>query len=137
VIVAASALLAIVLLEPERDRFLDILGGSEELSMSVINFVEAGIKVDRDPGSKRALLLDETMRTFAIDIAPVSAEQGRLARQAYRSFGRGSGHPARLNLGDCFAYALAKSRNEPLLFKGEEFIHTDVEAVAPANGSEP
>jgi ribonuclease VapC len=129
VIVDASALLAVILLEPERDRFLEILGGRAELSISVINFVEAGIKADRDPNPRRALLLDETMRTFAIEIAPVSAEQGRSARQAYRSFGRGSGHPARLNLGDCFAYALAKSRNEPLLFKGNDFAHTDIQAA--------
>ena len=128
-IVDASALLAIVLLEPERDRFLDILGGNTQLSISVINLVEAGIKVDRDPNPRRALLLDETMKTFAIEIAPVTAEQGRSARQSHRSFGRGSGHPAHLNLGDCFAYALSKTRNEPLLFKGDDFARTDIEAA--------
>lgn len=128
-IVDASALLAIVLVEPERERFLEVLGGTQPLSISTVNFVEAGIKVDRDRDPRRALLLDEAMKTLAIEVAPVTAEQGRLARQAYRSFGRGSGHPARLNLGDCFAYALAKSRKEPLLFKGGDFVHTDIEAA--------
>lgn len=128
-IVDASALLAVVFLEPERDRFLDMLGAAGELSMSVINFVEAGIKVDRDSDPRRAAMLDELASTFGIDIAPVSVEQGRLARQAHRSFGRGSGHPARLNFGDCFAYALAKARGEPLLFKGDDFSKTDIEAA--------
>lgn len=128
-IVDASALLAVVFLEPERDRFLDMLGAAGELSMSVINFVEAGIKVDRDSDPRRAAMLDELASTFGIDIAPVSVEQGRLARQAHRSFGRGSGHPARLNFGDCFAYALAKARSEPLLFKGDDFSMTDIEAA--------
>ena len=59
-------------------------------------------------------------------IEPVTEAQARIAREAYRDFGRGSGHPARLNFGDCFAYALAKAMNEPLLFKGDDFTHTDL-----------
>jgi len=129
VIVDASALLAIVFLEPERDRFLEALGTASEACISVINHVEAGIKVDKDRNVRRASMLDEITATFAIDIVPISVEQGRLARQAHLTFGRGSGHPARLNLGDCFAYALAKARGEPLLFKGDDFSKTDIEAA--------
>ncbi len=128
-IVDASALLAVVLHEPERDRFLDIMGDAQELSVSVINFVEAAIKVDKDPNPQRASLLEELTTTLAIEVAPISAEQGRLARQAHKTFGRGSGHPAQLNLGDCFAYALARVRGEPLLFKGNDFSKTDIEAA--------
>lgn len=128
-IVDASALLAIVLLEPERDRFLDVLNSRSELSISVVNFVEASIRVDKDPDPRRATGLEEIMKSFGIQIAPVSLEQGRLARDAHKRFGKGS-HPARLNLGDCFAYALAKARGEPLLFKGDDFTKTDIEAAA-------
>ena len=60
-------------------------------------------------------------------IEPVTEAQARIAREAYRDYGRGSGHPARLNFGDCFAYALARATGEPLLFKGSDFIHTDIE----------
>jgi ribonuclease VapC len=129
VIVDASALLAIVFSEPERDRFLEIADSAGDLTISVINFVEAGIKVDRDADARRAPALDKIVAEFAIGIAPVTVEQGRLARQAHEKYGRGSGHPARLNLGDCFAYALARMRREPLLFKGDDFTRTDIEAA--------
>ena len=128
-IVDASALLAIVFSEPERDRFLEIADSADELTMSVINLVEAGIKVDRDADARRAPALDKVVADLAIGIAPVTVDQGRLARQAHKKFGRGSGHPARLNLGDCFAYALARTRREPLLFKGDDFAKTDIEAA--------
>ena len=128
-IVDASALLAIVLSEPERDRFLEIADSAGNLTMSVINFVEAGIKVDRDADPRRAVTFDKIVAELAIGIAPVTVEQGRLARHAHKTFGRGSGHPARLNLGDCFAYALARTRREPLLFKGNDFTRTDIEAA--------
>ena len=69
------------------------------------------------------------MREFGIIIEPVTEIQARIARHAYREFGRGSGSPAQLNFGDCFSYALAKDKNEPLLFKGNDFAHTDVRSV--------
>ena len=128
-IVDASALLAIVLSEPERDRFLEIADSAGNLTMSVINFVEAGIKVDRDADPRRAATFDKIVAELGIGIAPVTVEQGRVARHAHKAFGRGSGHPARLNLGDCFAYALARTRREPLLFKGNDFARTDIEAT--------
>jgi ribonuclease VapC len=67
------------------------------------------------------------LRDLAVSIEPVTAEQARIAREAYRDFGKGSGHPAQLNFGDVFSYALAKDTGEKLLFKGNDFIHTDVE----------
>jgi ribonuclease VapC len=77
-------------------------------------------------------LFDQMIETGAITLEPVTIEQGRIAAEAHRRYGRGSGHPARLNFGDCFSYALAKATGEPLLFKGDDFGHTDVAtAVAP------
>ena len=79
----------------------------------------------RDPIASRRF--DELLREAQFVIGPVTVAQAKLAREAYRDFGRGSGHPAGLDFGDCFAYALAKSLNEPLLFKGDDFGHTDIE----------
>jgi ribonuclease VapC len=73
--------------------------------------------------------IDELMEEFSILIEPFTAEQAQIARQAYRDYGRGSGHPANLNFGDCFAYALARVKREPLLFKGDDFVHTDVRSA--------
>jgi len=72
---------------------------------------------------------DEFFKEANISVEPVTLEQARLAREAYRDFGKGSGHPAKLNFGDCFAYALAKATGEPLLFKGDDFIHTDISSA--------
>jgi ribonuclease VapC len=95
--------------------------------MSVVNFVEAAAVIDgsRDPVASRRL--DDLLREAEVTIEAVTPRQGRIAREAYRDFGRGSGHPARLNFGDCFAYALAKEMAEPILFKGDDFSHTDLE----------
>ena len=78
---------------------------------------------------KRAREFDALIERFKVVIEPVTADQARIAREANRRFGRGSGHPARLNFGDCFAYALAKAFGEPLLFVGQDFVHTDVRRV--------
>jgi ribonuclease VapC len=99
--------------------------------ISAANFVEAALVIDgsRDPIASRRF--DELLKEASIGVEPVTLDQARIARAAYRDFGKGSGHPARLNLGDCFAYALAKAVSEPLLFKGDDFIHTD---IVPALG---
>jgi ribonuclease VapC len=99
--------------------------------ISAANFVEAALVIDgsRDPIASRRF--DEFLKEASIGVEPVTLDQARIARAAYRDFGKGSGHPARLNLGDCFAYALAKAVSEPLLFKGDDFIHTD---IVPALG---
>ena len=99
--------------------------------MSAANFLEVAIIVDasRHPTSSRNF--DDFISRHKIAIEPVTEIQARIAREAYRDFGKGSGHPAQLNFGDCFAYALAKDLGEPLLFKGDDFRHTD---VRPAGG---
>ncbi|MBK1623152.1 type II toxin-antitoxin system VapC family toxin [Afifella marina] len=125
-IVDASALLAILFGEPEAEDFSSAIGSASARAISAVNYVEAGIRVDRTGSTRHANALDEIIDAFRLDIASVTSEQGILARQAYRFFGKGH-HPAGLNLGDCFAYALAKTRAEPLLFKGNDFIHTDIE----------
>jgi ribonuclease VapC len=127
-IVDASALLAIVLREQDSDRYKEAISDAVDDSLiSPINYVEAAIRADK-LGEEVGLALDEIMLTGHVRIASVSREQTYLAREAYQKFGRGN-HPARLNLGDCFAYALAKARREPLLFKGDDFRLTDVEAA--------
>jgi ribonuclease VapC len=127
-IVDASALLAIVLREQDSDRYAQAISDAVDDSLiSPINYVEAAIRADK-LGEEVGLALDEIMLTGNVRIAAVTREQTYLAREAYRKFGKGN-HPAKLNLGDCFAYALAKARNERLLFKGDDFRLTDVEAA--------
>jgi len=94
--------------------------------ISAANFLEAATVVDgsRDPIVSRRF--DDLVSEAQLVIEPVTEVQARIAREACRDFGRGSGHPARLNLGDCFPYALARVTGEPLLFKGGDFAHTDI-----------
>jgi len=131
VIIDASALLAILLDEPEAAAYADAIERASSRRVSAVNFVEAAAVVDRkrDPVASRGF--DDMVREARITVDPVTEEQARIAREAYRDFGRGSGHPARLNLGHCFAYALAKATGEPLLFKGRDFSQTDVTRALP------
>lgn len=92
--------------------------------MSAAGLLEAGIVVDRTPMSARRF--DTFLRTLEIEIQPVTGRQARIAREAYRDFGKKRGNSAKLNFGDCFSYALAKDLNEPLLFVGDDFSKTDV-----------
>jgi len=127
-IVDASALLAIVLGESDGDTYNRAISDTvEDISMSPVNYIEAAIRADK-LGKETSKALDEIFRIAEIEIAHISEEQLLLAREAYQRFGKGN-HPAKLNLGDCFAYALAKARSEPLLFKGDDFRQTDVEAA--------
>jgi len=129
VIVGTSALIAILRQEPEALEFSRILAAAERPQVSVANFVEAGVVVDgaRNPIVSREL--DDFIRLAGIEILPVTVEQSRIAREAYRDFGRGSGHPAKLNFGDCFAYALAKESGEALLYQGNAFAETGVSSA--------
>ena len=128
-IVDSSALLAILRNEPEAEQCARAIESATSRRISAANFLEAAIVIDgsRDPVASRRL--DELLRLAEFEIEPVTEEQARIARDAYRDFGKGSGHPAQLNFGDCFAYALAKSVGEPLLFKGKDFARTDVASV--------
>jgi ribonuclease VapC len=124
-IVDASAVLAILLGEPEPDDFTLAIGHAVEPRMSAVSYLEAAIRVDLLNSPAASAALDDLLARLRIAIAPVTAEQARLARDAYQRFGK-SFHPAALNLGDCFSYALSRAEGEPLLFKGNDFIQTDV-----------
>jgi ribonuclease VapC len=125
-IIDTSALIAILAAEPEAGACARAIENATACRISAANYLETGIVVDmrRDPVASRRV--DELLREARVIIEPVDANQARIAREAYRDFGKGTSHPAQLNFGDCFAYALARSCNEPLLFKGKDFIHTDV-----------
>jgi ribonuclease VapC len=129
-IVDASAILAILLEEPDGDMMEDalLLAPDHRHVMSPVNYLEAAVRLDNLKNSDKGTKLDTLVADLGIDLVQVTPEQAYLARKAYRHFGKGN-HPAQLNLGDCFAYALAKARNEPLLFKGADFRQTDVEAA--------
>ena len=128
-IVDSSALIAILKREPESPALSSVLDGAESRSMSAASYLESGIVVDgwRDPVLSRQL--DDLIARFSIRVEPVTAEQAEIARQAYRDYGRGSGHRANLNFGDCFSYALARAKREPILYKGDDFGHTDLRSA--------
>jgi ribonuclease VapC len=128
-IVDTSAIIAILRDEPEGQRFRALLERDPAPKMSVATYVEAGVVVDSDRSPALSRQLDELVRAAGIELRPVTVAQAKLAREAYRDFGRGSGHRAKLNFGDSFSYALAKELGEPLLFKGSDFSRTDVEAA--------
>ena len=128
-ILDTSAVIAILRDETDAAQFAEAIEDAENRRMSAVNYVEAAAVIDssRDPIASRRL--DDLLRAAEVKIETVTYSQARIAREAYRDFGRGSGHPAKLNFGDCFAYALAKEMGEPLLFKGDDFPHTDVESA--------
>ena len=124
-VIDTSALLAILSDETERRIFNEAIEAAESRIMSVVNFVETSIVIESRFGAEGLRDLELFADRAGIEIAAVDREQGDLARRAYSTFGKGR-HPAGLNFGDCFAYALAMARGEPLLYKGEDFAHTDV-----------
>ncbi|NVO13509.1 MAG: type II toxin-antitoxin system VapC family toxin [Rhodoplanes sp.] len=130
-IIDSSALVAILRAEPDAPTCAAAIEAASPRRMSAVSYLEAAIVIDgpRDPVASRRF--DQFLERASVTIEPVTAEQARIARQAYRDFGKGSGHPAKLNFGDCFSYALARATGEPLLFKGEDFRHTDIEAALP------
>lgn len=125
-IIDTSALIAILLDEPERENFERAIARDFDPRISAATYVEAGIVVDSRRDPMRSRFLDSFLSVADVAIEPFTAEQAIIAREAYRDFGKGTGHPASLNYGDCLSYALAKAFDEPLLFTGEDFAHTDV-----------
>jgi ribonuclease VapC len=125
-VIDTSAVLAILQNEPERRRFNEAIETADTRSMSTASFVESSMILESRYGADGVRDFDLFISKAQITLAPVDTEQAQLARRAFRVYGKGR-HPAGLNFGDCFSYALAKSLDEPLLSKGEDFPQTDIE----------
>ena len=125
-IIDSSAVIAILLDEPETLEFATLLDSATSLGISAATFVELCTVVDRRKNPAISNQIEELIKRYNIRIEPVTTEQARIARQAYRDYGKGSGHRANLNFGDCFSYALARDKREALLYKGDDFVHTDI-----------
>jgi ribonuclease VapC len=129
VIVDSSAVVAILRNEAEAEGFVRLILGADHVQMSAGSYLETAIVIDASGNPVSSRRLDEFIAEAGIAIEPFTPSQGQLARAAYRDFGKGSGHPAALNFGDCIAYALAHEKGEPILFKGTDFGATDLECV--------
>jgi ribonuclease VapC len=128
VIVDTSVIIAILRDEPDVAEIREALARPQVRRMSAVSYVEAGVVVDSNRNPILSRRLDDLLRDVQVALEPVTLNQAHLAREAYRDFGKGR-HRAGLNLGDCFAYALAKEKGETLLFKGDDFCYTDIEAA--------
>lgn len=128
-IVDSSALIAILRSEPEAASIAEAMEVASVLRLSAATYFEASIVTDGYRNPKLSARFDEIVEHPKFIIEPVTPEQARIARQAYRDYGRGSGHAANLNFGDCFSYALARAKREPILYKGDDFGHTDLRRV--------
>ena len=127
-IIDSSAILAILFEEADAERFKEAIADAWPRRMSVVALLEATMVVEGRGGAEAGNDLDAFLERTRVELVPVTAEQAAAARGAWRRFGKGN-HPAALNFGDCFAYALATVSGEPLLFKGEDFALTDIEAA--------
>ena len=125
-IIDTSAIVAIFLSESDAEHFKEKVASAWPRRMSVASLLETTMVVEGRVGSSGSFDLDALLETYEIELIPVDAEQAEAARVAWRRYGKGN-HPARLNFGDCFSYALAKTTGEPLLFKGNDFSQTDIE----------
>ena len=124
-VIDTSALLAVLLDEPERRSYNESIEAADSRVMSVATFVEVSIVLEARYGAEGLRALDRFIERAGIDLAPVDLEQARIARDAFSRFGKGR-HAAALNFGDCFSYALAQVLGEPLLYKGDDFSRTDL-----------
>lgn len=124
-IIDSSIAAAICLGESDAETYLELLVDAHSLSMGAATYAEAAVVIDtRQPGA-----FDQFVTNLDIEIVPFNLEQAEIARETYRRFGKGSGHPAKLNFGDCLSYAVAVALDQPLLFKGNDFSYTDVASV--------
>jgi len=129
VVVDSSAILAILLDEPEADALIRILAATPHCRMSAFSFLETAIVIEAKKGGAGGRELDLFLHKAQIEVVSFDAEQSQLARDGWQKYGKGR-HPAGLNIGDCCSYALAVSSGEPLLFKGDDFARTDVKIAA-------
>ena len=125
-IVDSSAVIAILRAEPEGPGFANAIDSAERCGISAVSYVESAAVIDSGGDAIARRRFDDFFRLSRVAVETLTARQAEIARQAYQDYGKGR-HKAGLNLGDCFAYALAKEMDEPLLFKGKNFLHTDVE----------
>jgi ribonuclease VapC len=132
-IVDTSVIIAILRGEADADTLTRALQEAPTRHISAATYVEAAIITDSNRNPVLSRRFDDLLRESEIGIEPVTLHQARIAREAYRDFGKGR-HRAGLNFGDCFAYALAKAAREPLLFKGDDLRHTDVESAEDVGG---
>lgn len=131
-IVDSSALIAILRDEADGEALLEAIVDAPEAAISVAGLLESGIVARAIAGDAAEAELDALVARLRVRPVPVDLRQAEFARMAYRTYGRASGHPAKLNFGDCFAYALAKATGRSLLFKGADFTLTDIEPALPA-----
>jgi len=127
-ILDSSSVIAVLTDEPDAERYIGAISRAPVCRISAGNFIELGIVIEAQHGPEVSRQCDALLRRAGVVIEPVTVEQAYLARQAFIDFGKGR-HPAGLNFGDCFAYALAKATGESLLFKGQDFSKTDIKAV--------
>ncbi len=128
-IIDSSVLVAVILREPDARAFSRAIRVAPVRRLSAASYVELAAVMDGRRNPVLSGAIDELLATWRIEVAPFTVRQAQLAREAYQRYGRGSGHPARLNMGDCFSYALARDLGEPLLFKGADFALTDIELL--------
>jgi ribonuclease VapC len=125
-IVDSSAMVAVIKREPDWLSLSERMDSADRLHISAASYLETAIVLDGLRNPARSAELDDLIEEIGMVIEPVTVEQAKIARQAYRDYGKGSGHPANLNFGDCFSYALAREKREPMLWKGDDFGHTEI-----------
>ena len=128
-VIAASALMAILKKEPEWRAFFRAINRAASAWISPVNWYEAAVNAEKY-GINNVRIVETIVQRLRIDVVPLDEHQMRLAHAAWRKYGKGR-NPAQLNMGDCFAYALAKQTGEPLLYKGRDFVHTDITSALP------
>jgi ribonuclease VapC len=125
VVVDSSVLIAILLAEPEAEGYANRLFDADDIYISAVSIVESSMVIEYKKGEQGAMQYDELLKILAPTIVAFDSEQAKLARAAWRQYGKGR-HPAKLNFGDCCSYAVAKYLNKPLMFKGDDFSRTDL-----------
>ena len=131
IVADTSAIIAIVFAEPEREAFIDVIRRAQRVLVSTVSVVEARMVVHGSRGERAVVLVDDLLRLPMFELIPPGIAEMDAAYAAFVAFGKGSGHPAALNFGDVFGYALAKVRGLPLLYKGADFSETDIASAAP------
>ena len=132
IVADTSAIVAIAFAQPERDAFVQVMQGAQRVLISTVSVVEARMVVHGRRGQRAVVLVDDLLRLPLFEIVPPGPAEMDAAYAAFVAFGKGSGHPAGLNFGDVFSYALAKVRALPLLYKGGDFAETDIGSALSA-----